>query len=509
MDSKIKQRSLANTYRPKKFGEVVGQKDIVEILKRSIQKSSIYPAYLFEGPWGTGKTTLARILAKRLLCLNPVLEDSCDNCDSCRSFDLGNNDNYLEVDAATHSGVADIKKIIEFAARGGWSSSSYKVIVLDEAHDISTAGQDKLLKSLEEAREGLVFMFCTTAGEALLETVRSRSIIFTLEPPSLNDVKERLRDIADKENIKIDDRSLILIAAQSDLHLRDAIKDLEVLSSFSDDIGEEVTKRYYGLDDAKEVLEFLENLCLSAQNKERSVLELKRSMEIAYKISVNKGVSHFLKILETVLADILRFGFGHIQDMRVLSDKDFTKINFIVRQLHRKQALIFQFVRECRRHSTDLDSLHANVLYLHVLVLQDVVFRADSIKSTKDLIKSTENRTHEEIKKASEDYDFMISLARKKSKEKKKRMESEEEQLEILSEESFINELWRTPETEKASPSEEKIGEEIPFEADTIEDEIDIDALVGEETASLDVGGTSENSSPGSFGEDSFFTPES
>jgi len=259
--------SLDTKYRPIRFDDVLGQDATIKILRRFISTGKgRHQSYLFCGPFGSGKTTLARILARALLCEHPTVEgDPCDQCLSCRSFlEQGASADFTEVDAATNSGKADIEKILESIQYDTFSGRR-RVYLLDEAHALSTQALDALLKPLEENFEGtsekrLVCLFCTTEPEKMRETIFSRCApAFVVQPVTPDMLAERLKSICEKEGFSADPEMLSVIASMTECHIRDAIKAVEGLSMLGPITRETVTS-YLHLDINDSLLELLDVL---------------------------------------------------------------------------------------------------------------------------------------------------------------------------------------------------------------------------------------------------------
>lgn len=222
---------LHHKYRPQKFAHVVGQSAVVKTLANAIRLQRIAPAYLFCGPRGTGKTSSARILAKSLNCIHGPTSDPCNICDQCRSITVGNALDVIEIDAASNTGVDNIRELIE-RAQFAPVSSRYKVYVLDEVHMLSSAAFNALLKTLEEPPAHVVFVLATTDPQRVLPTVISRCQRFDFRRIPLSDMVDHLSMIAEKEGIQISPTAVELIAQLSQGGLRDAESLLDQLSLF-------------------------------------------------------------------------------------------------------------------------------------------------------------------------------------------------------------------------------------------------------------------------------------
>lgn len=228
---------LDTLYRPLRFEDVVGQETTVSLLRSVIRDGSGFrQSYVFAGAYGSGKTTLARILARALLCLNPQEGDPCDHCESCELFlSGGNHDSFVEVDAANHSGKADISQIREDVMYSSFSGRR-KIYLFDEAHQLSSQAMDALLLLLEEpiTPEGdkrLVCIFCTTELDRMREAILSRCApAFRVQTPPPERVRDRLAFVASKEGITFDPDALLMVAEATECHLRSSLKALETVS---------------------------------------------------------------------------------------------------------------------------------------------------------------------------------------------------------------------------------------------------------------------------------------
>lgn len=240
-------------YRPLKYKDVLGQEGTVEILKRRVELGKArHNSYRFAGPSGCGKTTLARILARAILCESPKEGEACDACDSCRAMLEGPSVDFVEVDAATKSGKDDVRRIVESLQYV--SLSGRRVIYLfDEAHQLSKDAFAALLKSMEDPVPGthdkkLVCIFCTTAPEKMEHAVAGRcGPTFAIRPPSVEAVVQRLSEICWREKIQYEDEALRLIAEITECGVREAVNALDGVSVLGDVTVERVSS-YLSLD---------------------------------------------------------------------------------------------------------------------------------------------------------------------------------------------------------------------------------------------------------------------
>jgi DNA polymerase-3 subunit gamma/tau len=225
--------ALYRKYRPLDFDEVVGQDAVVRTLRNAIARDQIRQAYLFAGPRGTGKTSLARILAKCLNCEQGPTASPDKTCNSCRTIAGGTSLDVIEMDAASQRGIDDIREIREHVILQP-VEGRYKVYILDEAHQLTDAAFNALLKLIEEPPPHLVFVFCTTDLGKMLPTVRSRCQTFLFARPRLAELTKLLRRVADGEKIAAPDAALSLIARSARGSFRDAVSTLDQLSAATD-----------------------------------------------------------------------------------------------------------------------------------------------------------------------------------------------------------------------------------------------------------------------------------
>src|SRR5450759_1550963 len=227
---------LARKYRPQKFSDVIGQEHVTRTLQNAIAQERIAHGYIFSGHRGIGKTTVARILAMALNCRSsekPVAEP-CGICDSCTEIRAGNSVDVIEIDAATNRGIDEIRELRE-AARYRPARDRFKIYILDEAHQITDAAFNALLKTLEEPPSHVIFMMATTQPEDIPQTIRSRCQHFSYRAMKFDDIMGQLRDIVAKENIPADEDALALLAEAGDGSMRDALAILDqAIASTSD-----------------------------------------------------------------------------------------------------------------------------------------------------------------------------------------------------------------------------------------------------------------------------------
>lgn len=281
--------ALYRKYRPQDFDEVVGQEPVVRTLKNAISAGQVRQAYIFAGPRGTGKTSLARILAKGLNCAQGPTPSPDKTCHACVAIANGSSLDVIEMDAASQRGIDDIREIRERVVLQP-AEGRYKVYILDEAHQLTDAAWNALLKLIEEPPPHLVFVFCTTDLAKVLPTVRSRCQTFVFQRPRFAELVQKLRLIADAEKIDVPDQALALIARGARGAYRDAESTLDQLAAATEAritvqdvlqllgaVEEEALFRLCDLvvdGDTAGALTFVEQLAAQGQDIGRLVLDL-------------------------------------------------------------------------------------------------------------------------------------------------------------------------------------------------------------------------------------------
>ena len=249
---------LYRKYRPKNFAEVVGQEHVVETLLGALQTGRLAHAYLFTGPRGTGKTSLARLLAKAVNCdrtesegvLRPEgrMYDACAVCQSCKEVEEGRAVDLIEIDAASHGNVDDIRELREGVRFSSMNPGKYKVYIIDECHQLSNAAANAFLKTLEEPPPKTVFILATTEPHKVLPTIVSRVQKFDFKKLAIEQIITKLQRIALAEKIKIDKDLLRLVARQAEGSLRDAESNFAKLIAFrGQEIDEAAVKEVLGI----------------------------------------------------------------------------------------------------------------------------------------------------------------------------------------------------------------------------------------------------------------------
>ena len=328
---------LALKYRPKTFDDLIGQEVVAETITNSIKADKIPNAYLFTGIRGIGKTTTARIVAKGLNCLNGI-ENLCKNdlCDNCKSIADSSHIDVLEMDAASKTGVDDVRDLIEFS-RYGPTSAKYKIFIIDEVHMLSKQAFNALLKTLEEPPEYLKFIFATTEIKKIPITVVSRCQRFDLSRIKSSELFEFIKDIKEKEKGKASDEALKLIVKISEGSVRDALSllDRALLSlNINTELDLNAAQKIFGYFDKSQLINLFE---LIFEGKEKEVLNIYRKI-------YNQGVEP--KIFINDFLELLYY-FKNIESLNIdgtnfsLNDDEFDKIKDISKGIENETLILF------------------------------------------------------------------------------------------------------------------------------------------------------------------------
>ncbi len=288
-------------YRPQKFSDVVGQENVVQTLTNAISSDMVSHAYIFSGPRGSGKTTIARLLAKSLNCHNRKEGqfEPCDKCSSCLEIKQGNSLDLIEIDAASNRGIEEIRELKE-KIKFSPVKEKYKIFIIDEAHQLTKEASNALLKTLEEPPPYAIFILATTEIQKMLPTIISRCQRFDFRRLTLPEIKNKLKEIVKKEKKNIEEEALNLIALNSGGSIRDAEGLLEQVLTYSETIGKdkeikaEDIKDLLGLADISMVSEFVKYLF--NKNAKGSIRFLNKTIEKGHDgHEFIKAVIHYLR----------------------------------------------------------------------------------------------------------------------------------------------------------------------------------------------------------------------
>jgi DNA polymerase-3 subunit gamma/tau len=312
-------KALYRMYRPQTFDEVVGQQHIVITLQNAIKTNKLSHAYLFSGPRGTGKTTVAKILGKAINCISDQ-EKPCEKCVSCQSINKGNHPDIIEIDAASNNGVDEIRELID-KVKYAPLELKMKVYIIDEVHMLTTGAFNALLKTLEEPPSHVMFILATTEPHKVIPTIISRCQRFDFTKVSTYEIKERLESILKTEGIQVDSGVTKLVAHLADGGLRDALSILEQVIAYS---GKNITSqdvyKVYGLTTNQEKINLLRTI---SQREVKDILDFLKEITIK---------SHDIKKLTIDLIDCLKDGLiyhftGSTDNLTVLDKEEAELLN--------------------------------------------------------------------------------------------------------------------------------------------------------------------------------------
>lgn len=253
-------QALYRKYRPKNFDDVVGQQAIIQTLKNAKAKDRIAHAYLFCGPRGTGKTSIAKIFARMLNCTSTDETQPCGHCENCKIALEGSHPDIIEIDAASNNGVDEVRNLID-RVKYAPMQGQYKIYIIDEAHMMTKGAFNALLKTIEEPPKHIIFIFATTEPNALLPTIISRCQRFDFTKVSMIDIQKRLTVVCQAEKIKIDQAAIELIASLSEGGMRDALSILDQCVAYcSDSIHIDDVRTIYGVTTLKDIGRLFQHL---------------------------------------------------------------------------------------------------------------------------------------------------------------------------------------------------------------------------------------------------------
>ena len=441
---------LARKYRPKNLKDVIGQEDICSVVEGSIKLNRVAHAFLFSGTRGVGKTTLARILGKILNCekLKKDKIEACHQCATCISIENESNMDVVEIDAASRTGVADVREIIENINYKPVSSKK-KIFIIDEVHMLSKAAFNALLKTLEEPPPDVTFIFATTETEKIPVTVLSRCQHFSLQRVSLESISKHLIQVSKLEGYELDDESSKLIAQCSEGSMRDALSILENVLAKSEKINISIVREVLGISDLSTIIFLFENLCKGNVNSSFDCFEklyrqgvsidqlAKSLMSLVYNLSLIKsGIKNNYEFFdEESLKKLKEISKNFEMDFIIRFWELMQKyVNELTDVFNEKQCFEMVIMRLCYasllptpfeiiKKKSDIQSLKKNGEILEENTVDknknvNLNSRAennvlnDNLARKKDLhTESTENKKEVELKKFSE----VVSLIEKQS----------------------------------------------------------------------------------------------
>ena len=384
---------LALKYRPQTFNDLIGQEVIAETINNSIKYNKSPNAYLFTGIRGVGKTTIARIVAKSLNCENGAEKLCKDNfCMHCKSIINSNHIDVLEMDAASKTGVDDVRDLIEFS-RYGPTSAKYKIFIIDEVHMLSKQAFNALLKTLEEPPKYLKFIFATTEIKKIPITVVSRCQRFDLSRVKTEKLFQYIKKISEQENGKISEDAIKLIVKISEGSVRDALSLLDrglVSNSEGEELNLKKAQKIYGYFDKSSLIEIFNNIFKGEEDKVISIYRKIYEAGVEPKIFLNDflEILYFIKNISSIKLDGTNF---------TLNDEEFDAINMISKQIDSKDIILFwQFTIET---INELEIVANPNLCIEMFLVRLMYLKDYNKKTKKDSIINYENLNDENNEK--------------------------------------------------------------------------------------------------------------
>ncbi len=381
---------LALKYRPQTFDDLIGQEVVAETITNSIKADKIPNAYLFTGIRGIGKTTIARIVAKTLNCSNGI-ENKCKvKCDNCDSIASSNHIDVLEMDAASKTGVDDVRDLIEFS-RYGPTSAKYKIFIIDEVHMLSKQAFNALLKTLEEPPEYLKFIFATTEIKKIPITVVSRCQRFDLSRIKSSELFEFIKKIKDKENGKVTDDALKLIVKISEGSVRDALSLLDrALLSLDENIELDLNaaQKIFGYFDKSQLIDLFELILKGEETKVINIYRKIYDQGVEPKIFINDFLEllYYFKNINSLTLESTNFS---------LNDEEFSKIKSISNKVESDLLVLFwQFAISSLE---ELDIVSNQHLSIEMFLIR--LMHLQSVKPQKKIELEAEKSVTNEIEK--------------------------------------------------------------------------------------------------------------
>ena len=387
---------LALKYRPATFDDLIGQEVVAETITNSIKADKIPNAYLFTGIRGIGKTTTARIVAKGLNCLNGI-ENLCkeDLCDNCKSIADSSHIDVLEMDAASKTGVDDVRDLIEFS-RYGPTSAKYKIFIIDEVHMLSKQAFNALLKTLEEPPEYLKFIFATTEIKKIPITVVSRCQRFDLSRIKSSELFEFIKNIKEKENGKASDEALKLIVKISEGSVRDALSLLDrALLSLDEktELDLNTAQKIFGYFDKSQLINLFELILKGEEEKVINIYRKIYDQGVEPKVFINDflEILYYFKNINSLSLESTNFS---------LNDDEFSKIKELSNQVDSEVLILFwQFAISSLE---ELDIVSNQHLSIEMFLIRLMHLSSIKLNKNTDLEQSNDNLDNQTANKENE-----------------------------------------------------------------------------------------------------------
>ena len=437
---------LALKYRPQTFDDLIGQEVVAETITNSIKADKIPNAYLFTGIRGIGKTTTARIVAKALNCSNGIDNLCKENfCESCKSISESSHIDVLEMDAASKTGVDDVRDLIEFS-RYGPTSAKYKIFIIDEVHMLSKQAFNALLKTLEEPPEYLKFIFATTEIKKIPITVVSRCQRFDLSRIKSSELLEFIKKIKDKENGKISDDALKLIVKISEGSVRDSLSLLD-RALLSLDEGKELdlnsAQKIFGYFDKSQLIDLFELILKGEETKVISIYRKIYDQGVEPKVFINDFLEllYYFKNINSLTLESTNFS---------LNDEEFSKIKNLSNQIDSEVLILFwQFAISSLEEIDIVSNQHLSIemflirlMHLSSVKSENKIENVEAHLKSENFVKNTEteltSKTINQIKNVAQEEKIKPEVQTEIKAENKTNINAFEDLIEICSKKKEI-----------------------------------------------------------------------
>ena len=437
---------LALKYRPQTFDDLIGQEVVAETITNSIKADKIPNAYLFTGIRGIGKTTTARIVAKALNCSNGIDNLCKENfCESCKSISESSHIDVLEMDAASKTGVDDVRDLIEFS-RYGPTSAKYKIFIIDEVHMLSKQAFNALLKTLEEPPEYLKFIFATTEIKKIPITVVSRCQRFDLSRIKSSELLEFIKKIKDKENGKISDDALKLIVKISEGSVRDSLSLLD-RALLSLDEGKELdlnsAQKIFGYFDKSQLIDLFELILKGEETKVISIYRKIYDQGVEPKVFINDFLEllYYFKNINSLTLESTNFS---------LNDEEFSKIKNLSNQIDSEVLILFwQFAISSLEEIDIVSNQHLSIemflirlMHLSSVKSENKIENVEAHSKSENFVKNTDteltSKTINQIKNVAQEEKIKPEVQTEIKAENKININAFEDLIEICSKKKEI-----------------------------------------------------------------------
>ena len=404
---------LALKYRPQSFDDLIGQEVVVETITNSIKANKVPNAYLFTGIRGIGKTTTARIVAKALNCSNGI-ENLCKEnlCENCEAITNSSHIDVLEMDAASKTGVDDVRDLIEFS-RYGPTSAKYKIFIIDEVHMLSKQAFNALLKTLEEPPEYLKFIFATTEIKKIPITVVSRCQRFDLSRIKSTELFEFIKKIKDKENGKVSDDALKLIIKISEGSVRDALSLLDrALLSLDDntELDLNAAQKIFGYFDKSQLIDLFQLILNGEENKVINIYRKIYDQGVEPKVFINDFLEllYYFKNINSLTLESTNFS---------LNDEEFTRIKDISSQVDAEVLILFwQFAISSLEELDIVSNQHLSIemFLIRLMYLSSIKSKKKPDLNTDESLESAEVPKQTDIENVTQAIDQIKNISQEK-----------------------------------------------------------------------------------------------